>query len=126
VASTRRAGEWPLTAVVAIWICTAITVLGAPDMVTGSEHEHLPLALMTAWLWAVVGSAYALMTPQRSSRAGWTVAVVVVWLAAAVVAVLAPVLVTGTDPTRIPIAVVITPPVAAVITGLLSLRQATS
>ena len=116
--------ESPLTGVAAIWISTGLTSLLSPDMVTGSQHEHLPMALMTAWLWACVGTVYALSTPQRSSRAGWTVSVAVVWAAMALVTILAPVMVTGTDPTSIPLAVLIAPPVAAVVTGMLSLRQA--
>ena len=116
--------ESPLTSVAAIWISTGLTSLFSPDMVTGSRHEHLPMALMTAWLWACVGTVYALWTPQRSSRAGWTASVAVVWAAMALVTILAPVVVTGTDPTSIPLAVLIAPPVAAVVTGMLSLRQA--
>ena len=64
------------------------------------------------------------MTPRRGSRSSWTIGVSVVWLLAAVTAVWAPVMVTGSDPTRIPLAAVIAPPVAAVVTGLLSLHHA--
>ncbi len=119
-----RVFESPLTGVAAIWTGTAVTSLLAPDMVTWSEQDHLPIALMTACLWACVGSAYVLMTPQRSSRSGWTVSVVVIWALMALVAIFAPVMVTGTDPTSIPLAAMIAPPVAAVVTGMLSLRQA--
>lgn len=120
----HQAVESPMTAVVAIWASTAVTSLLAPDMVTGSQHEHLPLALMTGWLWASVGTAYALMTPRRGSRATWTVAVVLIWFMAALVGIAAPVMVTGTDPTRIPLAAILAPLVAAIVTGLLSLHQA--
>jgi hypothetical protein len=119
-----RVLESPLTGVAAIWTCTAATSLLAPDMVTGSQQEHLPIAMLTAWLWASVGSAYALMTPQRGSRSGWTVGVALVWALMALVAIVAPAMVTGTDPTTIPLATLIAPPVAAVVTGMLSLRQA--
>lgn len=119
-----RLVESPLTGIAAIWTATAVSSVLAPDMVTGSGHEHLPMALMTAWIWACVGSTYALMTPQRGSRAGWTLSVVVVWALMAMATIVAPVMVTGTDPTSIPLAVMIGPPVAAVVTGMLSLRQA--
>ena len=119
-----RVVESPLAAVAAIWTVTALASLLAPDMVTGSQQEHLPIALMTAWLWACVGTVYALMTPQRTSRAGWAFGVAVVWVLMALVAILAPVMETGTDPTRIPLAVMVAPPVAAVVTGMLSLWQA--
>ena len=122
--SIGRALESPLTALAGIWLSAALMTLGAPDMVSGSQHEHLPLALITVWLWAAAATAYASMTPSRGSLARWTLGVVGLWVAAALIAVAAPVMVTGSDPTRIPLAVIIAPPVAAVLTGLLSLRQA--
>ena len=123
-AAARDIAESPLAAVCAIWLSAAVTSVLAPDLVTGSSQEHLPLGLMTVWLWACVGSGYALMTPQRGSRAGWTLGVTLVWVSTAVVTVTAPLMVTGTDPTQIPLAVVVAPPVATVVTGFLSLRQA--
>jgi hypothetical protein len=118
--------ESPATAPMAIWAATVLMVVGAPDMVSGSEHEHLPLALITTWLWAAAATAFAMLTPARASLASWTLGVTVLWLLTALVSIAAPVLVTGSDPTRIPLAVIIAPPVAAVLTGLLSLRQANS
>ena len=120
----RRALESPLTALISMWVSAAVMGIAAPDMISGSQHEHLPLALITVWLWAGAASAYAMMTPARGVLARWTLAVSALWFATALVAVSAPVLVTGSDPTRIPLAVIISPPVAAVLTGLLSLRQA--
>jgi len=94
-------------------------------MVSGSEHEHLPLAAITVWLWALVGSGYAVMTPVEQAR-DWLVAVALVWGSMVAAAVLAPVMETGSDPTRIPIAALVAPPVAAVVTGFLALSQATT
>ena len=125
LADSHRIAESPATAVVAIWAGAAVTSLLSPDMVTGSEQEHLPIALATVWVGAALATAYAVMTPRGESRASWTVAVCGVWVLTAVVGVLSPVLETGSDPTRIPLAVLIVPPVAAAATGLLSLRQAT-
>ena len=122
--SLSRALESPLTALAAIWAASGLMAIGAPDLVTGSQHEHLPLALITVWLWAGAASAYAVMTPTRGSLARWTLAVAGLWIATALVAIAAPVMVTGSDPTHIPLAVIIAPPVAAVLTGMLSLRQA--
>jgi ABC-type transport system involved in cytochrome c biogenesis permease subunit len=121
---SRAALESPATAVTVVWTATVLVSIFAPDLVTGSEHEHLPLAMMTVWLWASVATAYALMTPQRGSRASWTLSVIAVWSLTAVVCIASPELVTGTDPTRIPLATLVVPPIAAVVTGLLSLRQA--
>ena len=71
-----RALESPLTALAGIWLSAALMALGAPDMVSGSQHEHLPLALITVWLWAAAATAYASMTPSRGSLARWTLGVV--------------------------------------------------
>ena len=97
--------ESPLTALASIWLSAALMVLGAPDMVSSSQHEHLPLALITVWLWAAAATAFASMTPSRGSLARWTLGVVGLWVADALIAVAAPVMVTGSDPTRIPLAV---------------------
>jgi hypothetical protein len=112
-----------LVAVGRIWAASAVTAIAAPDMVSGSQHEHLPPAALTVWLWAAVGSGYAAMTPVTDSR-DWLVGVGLVWTMAAAAAVLAPVMVTGSDPTRIPVAALVAPPVAAVVTGFLALAQA--
>ena len=119
-----RALESPLFAVAAIWTTSAVIGVATPDMVSGSEHEHLPLAMLTVWLWAAVATAYALMTPRRDGLADWSLSVAGLWAVTALVAVLSPEMVTGSDPTRIPIAALVAPPVAAVVTGMLSLRQA--
>jgi hypothetical protein len=113
-----------LLAVGMIWVASALTAIAAPDMVSGSEHEHLPLAAITIWLWAAVASGYAAMAPVESAR-DWLLGVGLVWLTMAAAAVLAPVMETGTDPTRIPIAALVAPPVAAVVTGFLALSQVT-
>jgi peptidoglycan/LPS O-acetylase OafA/YrhL len=93
-------------------------------MITGSQHEHLPLAMMTIWPWSAAATAFALMTPAGRSLRDWTAGVVALWSGVFLAGVFAPVMVTGTDPTKIPLAVVIVPPVAAMITGLMSLHQA--
>ena len=116
--------ESPATAVTAIWISSIAACALAPDMVSGSEQEHLPIAWLTVWIWAALGTVYAVMTPQRESRAAWTVSVTLAWVLMAVVMAAAPVLETGSAPTRLPLAALIAPPVAAAATGLLSLRHA--
>ena len=113
---------WP--AVAAIWVSTSALAVWSPDMVSGSEHEHLPLGLITVWLWALVATAYALMTPRRASLTGWSLSVAGLWFGTLLVGLFAPLLVTGSDPTRIPLAVLLAPPVAAMLTGMLSLHEA--
>jgi hypothetical protein len=123
---TPELGWWNTswTAVAAIWVSSIGLAVLAPDMISGSEHEHLPLAMMTVWPWSAAATAFALMTPGVRAAPGWTGSVVVLWAGTMLAGVLAPSMVTGTDPTEIPLAVVVVPPVAAILTGLLSLHQA--
>lgn len=116
-------GSTRLAAVGVIWVASAVVAIGTPDLVSGSEQEHIPIAALTVWLWATVASGYAAMTPV-SDRRDWLLTVLLVWAATAAVAVAAPEMVTGSDPTRIPLAALVTPPVAAVVTGFLALNQA--
>ena len=113
---------WP--AVGAIWVSASALAVWSPDMISGSEQEHLPLGLITVWLWASAATAYALMTPRRASLTGWSLAVAGMWFVTLMVGLFAPELVTGSDPTRIPLAVLMAPPVAALLTGMLSLHEA--
>jgi hypothetical protein len=115
-----------MVALAAIWVASMVMSVFAPDMVTGSEHEHLPLAALTVWLWAAVASAYVLM----GIRAGGPVrtfelTVAVLWGAVMVAVVAAPSMVTGSDPTTIPFATLVCPVVGALVTGFLALSHAT-
>ena len=117
---------WTLLGVVGIWLAILAVSLFAPDMVSGSEQEHLPIAAFTAWLWGVLGTmAYVWgmgrirrFSETRETWVGLTAATLVIWTAAAIVAIAAPEFVTGSDPTRIPLAAFLAPIGAAVLTGL--------
>jgi len=122
-ATSRSTEPSRLVAAGLIWVASALTAIATPDMVSGSEHEHLPIAAITVWLWAAVASGYAAMTPIANAR-DWLVGVGLVWAAMTAAAVFAPVMETGSDPTQIPIAALVAPPVAAVVTGFLALGQA--
>jgi hypothetical protein len=125
--STRRWDDvWarPMTAVVAIIIAAMLASLFAPDLVTGREHEHLPLVALTIWPWAAAAVGYVLMAGRRGRARDLVLGVVVVWTVAAVLVIAVPTMVTGTDPTRIPLAGLIVPPFAAVATGFLAIAHA--
>jgi hypothetical protein len=115
-----------LVGLVGIWLAMLAVSLFAPDMVSGSEQEHLPIAAFTTWLWGVIGTAAYIWGMGRLRRSpdmaavAWialTGATLVIWAAAAVVAIAAPEFVTGSDPTRIPLAAFVAPIGAAVLTG---------
>ena len=115
-----------MSAVGVIWLSAAAMSVFSPDMVTGSEQDHLPIAVLTVWLWAAVSTAYILMGTRTSvvSTAALVMGVSVIWIAVAIASIAAPMMVTGTDPTQIPIAVLVAPVVGAVTTGLVVLHQA--
>jgi hypothetical protein len=117
---------WSVGGLVGIWVAVVLISLFAPDMVSGSEHEHLPIAAFTTWLWGLAATGGFLWAMGRlrgsaSRRPIWiglTAATLTVWLVATVLSITLPVVETGSDPTRIPIAAMLTPIAAAVLTTL--------
>jgi hypothetical protein len=114
---------WSGLAVAAIWLSATAASIWSPDLVTGSNHEHIPLVAMNVLVWALLATAFVVMAPAvtASDRARvWGVyagAVAIAWAAAAVIAIAAPSLVTGSDPTTVPIAGLIAPVVAMAVTA---------
>jgi hypothetical protein len=110
----------------AIWLSVTAISLLAPDMVSGSEQQHMPVAAATTWIWGSVATLAvvrfwagpARSAARRALHRPMAYAVAGVWTVAAVVAVLGPVMVTGSDPTRIPFAAMFAPIAAAVLTAL--------
>jgi hypothetical protein len=124
---TRRWGDlWdsPMTAAAAIVVAAAVASLFAPDLVTGSEHEHFPLVALTIWPWAGAAIGYVLMAGRRGRARELVLGAIFVWAAVAILVIAVPAMVTGTDPTRIPLAALIAPPFGAVVTGFLSIAHA--
>src|SRR5690606_36590226 len=78
------------------------------------------------WLWGLIATVVLVVAVGRlrgrlTHRPVWTglaVATVVVWAVATVLAVAGPLFETGTDPTRIPLAALIAPVAATVLTAL--------
>ena len=112
------------------WVAAVATVIGAvalasifsPDLVTGAEQEHLPIAAVTDWLWGAVAIAYLAFVDHDRMSAGHATAIGVLWAAVAVVSIFAPDVVTGSDPTRLPLAALVSPVVGTVVTGFLCLH----
>jgi hypothetical protein len=117
---------WTAGGIAGIWVAVAIISVFAPDMVTGSEQEHLPVAAFSTWLWGLVatGAFVWAMGRLRGSAArrpiwiGLAAATVAVWLVATVLGVALPRVETGSDPTRIPIGAMVSPVAAMVLTAL--------
>jgi len=116
------------TACASIWLGVAAISVFAPDLVSGTEQEHIPLAAITAWLWALASTGYvallAILASDVDYGTAWrsfALTLIVVWLTASAVSIFGPELVTGTDPTRVPLAALIAPPAATLATGFVCL-----
>jgi hypothetical protein len=117
---------WSVGGLAGIWIAVVLISVLAPDLVTGSEQQHLPVTALTTWLWGLVATggflwAMARLRGSASRRPIWiglAVATLTVWLVATILSLVLPVVETGSDPTRLPIAAMVTPVVAALLTIL--------
>jgi hypothetical protein len=112
-----------------IWVAVVVISVFAPDLVSGSEQEHLPVAALTTWFWGSVGTLVLLwaMIRLRGSAMGqpvWiglSVVTLGLWAVATILAITLPVFETGTDPTQIPVGAMLAPVAAALLTALAGL-----
>ena len=117
---------WTAIGIGGIWVAVLLLSLLAPDLVSGSEQQHLPVAAFTTWFWGGIGTLVFLWTMGRlRGRAIWrpawiglSVVTLAIWALAAILGITLPVMVTGTDPTRIPFAALFAPVAAAMLTAL--------
>jgi hypothetical protein len=117
---------WTAIGIGGIWVAVLLISLLAPDLVSGSQQEHLPVAAFTTWFWGGIGTMVLLWAMGRlrgSARwqpiwIGLSVVTLGIWTLATILAITLPVLVTGSDPTRIPFAAIFAPIAAAMLTAL--------
>ena len=117
---------WTAFGIGGIWFAVLLISLFAPDMVSGSEQQHMPIAAFTTWFWGGVGTLVFVwaMGKVRGSATwrpiwiGLSVTTLAVWTVATIVGIAAPVVVTGSDPTRIPVASFFAPVAASMLTAL--------
>jgi hypothetical protein len=124
---TPRSGT--LAAIAAIWTAVVLASLFSPDLVHGSEHEHLPIAALTWWFWGLIATAFVLV-PLAASRQGpaaksslWftlAASTAAIWLLVTLLSVFTERHVTGSDPTEFPVVAVFGPPVAMAATGIVA------
>jgi hypothetical protein len=117
-----RLDVWWLGAVGAVVVAVLVASMYSPDMIAGSNQEHLPIAAFTDWIWGSVAIGYLAFVRRDRADATLGISVGLLWLAIAIASIAAPELVAGTDPTRIPIAALIAPIVGTIVTGFLALN----
>jgi hypothetical protein len=117
---------WTAIGIGGIWVAVLLLSLLAPDLVSGSEQDHLPVAAFTTWFWGAVGTLVFLWVMGRLRGSvrwqpvwiGFSVVTLAIWAVATVLGIILPVIVTGTDPTRVPVAAIFAPVAAAMLTAL--------
>ena len=116
---------WTVVGIGGIWVAVLLLSLLAPDLVSGSEQDHLPVVAFTTWFWGGLGSlAFLWATSRLRGSARWqpiwiglSVVTLGIWAIAAILGITLPVTETGTDPTRIPFAAIFAPVAAAMLTA---------
>jgi len=115
-----------IVAIASIWLGVLFISLFAPDFVSGSEQEHIPMAALITWISgaAATRSVLNMMTRRRGidNRAvniwiGMAISIAVIWLSVTLVSIFVPEVVTGSDPTRIPLAAILAPIGGAIVSG---------
>src|SRR5688500_8457172 len=117
---------WTAAGIAGIWVAVALISVFAPDMVSGSEQQHLPVAAFGSWLWglAATGAFVWAMGKLRGSAArrpiwiGLTAVTLAVWLVATIVSIALPVVETGSDPTRLPVGAMVFTALAGITAGV--------
>jgi hypothetical protein len=56
---------WTAIGIGGLWIAVLLISLLAPDMVTGSEQQHLPVAAFATWFWGGIGTLVLLWAMGR-------------------------------------------------------------
>jgi len=117
---------WTVAGVAVIWVAVALISAFSPDMVSGSEQEHLPVAAFATWISGVVGTgAFFWMMGKLRGRVtrrpvwiGLSVTTMAIWTVATILSIVLPVVETGSDPTRLPVGAMVAPVAAAMLTAL--------
>jgi hypothetical protein len=118
---------WMVFTLVVIWLSVLFTSLFASDLISGSFQEHLPIAAIITWIFGLAATRSVIKmlsrskNPQKETDAIWMysgISVAVIWVIVTITAIFSPVSITGSDPTRIPVAVVVAPIAGLLLTGL--------
>ncbi len=126
-AAATADGSWMLWTTIGLgglWVAVLLISLFSPDLVSGSEQEHLPLAAFITWLWGLFATAAFVWSmgrlrgsaDRRTVWIGYAVTVLVVWGIATVLCIVLPVFETGSDPTQLPMGALVAPVAAMVLT----------
>ena len=117
---------WTAIGIGGIWVAVVLISLLSPDLVSGSEHQHLKVAAFGTWFWGAVGTLVFLWAMGRlrgdamwrPTWVGLSIVTLGIWALATVLAIVLPVVETGSDPTQLPLGAFIAPVAAAMLTAI--------
>jgi hypothetical protein len=109
-------------AVGSVILAVLTSSLYTPDLVTGSAHEHIPIAALGHWYWGALAIGTRSYVRREHADSAFGLSVTALWFAVAATSIWVPELVTGSDPSMIPIAAFIAPAVGTMVTGFLCLH----
>ncbi len=110
---------WLTLSITGIWASVALTSIFSPDLVAGSDPTSIPIAAMISPMAGAIATGFLFIVElgRKSSNSWLSISILTIWMAVALVSIYAPELVTGSDPTTLPLAAVISPPVGAGASG---------
>ena len=135
---SQRAAEgsrywFAAVAVCSIWLALAAASIWSPDLVSGTEQDHVPIAAFTDWFYAVIATGLVFLAFSRRTRdlgrSSWeafTFAISAIWLVVAAISIWTPELVSGADQTHVPIAALVSPIAGVLATAFASVFVAGS
>ena len=129
VPSSSRGTFWVVVAVASVWLAVGTLSIFAPDLISGTLQEHVPVAGLLTWLWGGLATGLIVLAASVSDTStdrwrGTAIAIVIIWAVAAAAGIWSPVLETGTDPTRVPLAAILAPIAATVATAFIAVYAA--
>lgn len=129
VPAARTGMSSTATALIGIWVFAGLIAVFSPDLVSGSEQEHIPIAAITIWFYAGLATAFVLLAAAVRGKGArveptplmFGAVTAGIWFVVAAASVLAPVMETGSDPTRVPITALVAPIVGLIATAFISI-----
>jgi hypothetical protein len=114
-------------------LAIAAASIWSPDLVSGTQQEHVPLAAIIDWFYVDLATGLVLLAfgprssgESRSLWMGFTIAIGAIWFVVVIASIFAPSIVTGSDPTTIPIAALVSPIAGVIATAFVSVFVAGS
>ncbi len=81
--TTATFDTWWLVAVGSVMVSVLLASIFSPDMISGAEQEHLPLAPLTLWVWGAAAIGYLSFVRRDGADPVFGLSVAILWAAVA-------------------------------------------